>query len=249
MAGAMPPRINEKLRESKPLVIVELPSNSLELARAAVEGGADSVIAQLYNEHPVTHAYTGGLELEASALKDMVEQLSVPVGLHLGSEGRVMKDEWKKIAEIGIDYIAASIISIPPYVLGQNDLSKIIYLPTGLPFEHYRSIGSFDGIIAISFEASSQTQPDPQFRLNALDLLNLETVSKLSSIPVLFRASQDVEEEDIRLIIARGCSGVIVDPAFTGSTSEHFKSTTQFYSNALMQMKKRPKFLGYGPWG
>lgn len=245
----MPSRLQQKLREGRPLIIVELPGNSMELAQAAVEGGADSVIAQLNNEHPVTHTYTGGLELEGAQLKEMVNSIAVPLGLHLGSQSRITKDEWFIINELGVDYVAASIISLPPYVLGMNSLNKIVYLPTGLPFEHYRSIGSFDSIVAVSFEAQSQVQPDPQFRLNALDLLNLDTVSRLSPVPVLFRASQDIEEEDVKFIVSRGCSGLIVDPAFTGPTPEHFKMVTEFYSKIVSSLKQKPRFIGYSPWG
>jgi len=245
----MPSRVQQKLREGRPLVIVELPGNSMELAQAAVNGGADSIIAQLNNEHPVTHTYTGGLELESAQLKEMVQQIPVPLGLHLGSQNRISKDEWSVISELGLDYVAASIISLPPYVLGMNNLSKIIYLPTGLPFEHYRSIGSFDSIVAVSFEAQSQIQPDPQFRLNALDLLNLDTVSRLSPVPVLFRASQDIEEEDVKFIVSRGCRGLIVDPAFTGPTPEHFRMVTEFYAKIVSEIRQRPRFIGYSPWG
>ncbi|MEM0118226.1 MAG: hypothetical protein QXV32_07245 [Conexivisphaerales archaeon] len=245
----MPSKIQQRLKDGKPLVIVELPGNSMELAQAAADAGADSIIAQLNNEHPVTHTYTGGLELEAAQIREMVSQLKVPLGLHLGSQSRITKDDWARISELGVDYIAASIVSLPPYILGLNSLNKIVYLPTGLPFEHYRSIGSFDSIVAVSFEALSQTQPDPQFRLNALDLLNLDTVSRLSPVPVLFRASQDVEEEDVRFIIERGCSGLIVDPAFTGPTPEHFRMTTEFYVKIVSASKPRPRFIGYSPWG
>lgn len=245
----MSSRLQQKIREGKPVVLVELPGNSIELASSAAEGGADSVIAQLNNEHPVTHAYTGGLELEYNQLKEMISAVGVPVGLHIGSQARLTKDDWEKISELGIDFIASSVITLPPYVLGQNNLQKIVYIPAGLPFEHYRTIGSFDSIIAISFEAMSQTQPDPQVKFNVLDVLNLDAVARLSAVPVFFRASQDLEEDDIHLLINRGCTGLIVDPGFTGATPEHFKMTTEFYKSAIAKVKLRPRFLGYSPWG
>jgi hypothetical protein len=79
--------------------------------------------------------------------------------------------------------------------------------------------------------------------------VNLDTVVRLSGVPVLFRASQDLEQEDVLIMIERGCSGLILDPAFTGSTTEHFRSIVGTYSETLKGVRKKSKFIGYTPWG
>jgi hypothetical protein len=242
-------RVQQAIRNGKPILLVELPGNSMELAQAAASGGADSVIAQLNNEHPVTHTYTGGLELELNQLRDFVNTLSIPVGVHVGAQARMTRDEWTKVLELKPDFLTASVVVIPPYLLKEQSTAKILYVPTGLPLDHYRSLGSFESLMALSFEAMSQTQPDPQVRFNALDVVNLDAVVRLSPVPVLFRASQDMEPEDVALVLERGCVGLILDPGFTGPSAEHYKLTTETFARALAGARRRSRFLGYSPWG
>ena len=246
---AVTSRLRQLLNSEKAVLVVELPSNSTELAEGAVAGGADSILVQLNNEHPVTHSYTGGLDLETAQIRVMCQSSKVPVGLHIGTQGRLSKEDWIKATQLGLDYIATSILTIPPYMLADDSVEKMLYVPTGLTLEHYRSLGTFEHVVAISLEALSQVQPDPQLRFSIVDFLNLETVLRLSGVPVLFRASQDLEQEDVALMISKGCSGLVLDPAFTGSTPEHFRTVVSFFSSAISNSRKKSKFIGYSPWG
>lgn len=241
-------RLRRVLHGEGPALVVELTGNSMELARAAQEAGADSVIGQLHYEHPVTHTYTGGLELEMNQIREMAAGLAIPVGVHVGNQSRLTRQEWEELLRAGLDYVCANIAAAPPYVLSDGGVPKILYVRVGIPVEQYRGLGTFEGLEAILFEPLSQVQPEPQVRFNALDVVNTESLSKACPLPVLFKASQDLEPEDVGLLMRRGCGGLVLDPGYTGSTAEHFKVTTEIFRKALVGTK-RPRFMGYDLWG
>ncbi|MEM3185273.1 MAG: hypothetical protein QXQ39_01150 [Conexivisphaerales archaeon] len=237
------------LNSGVPVLIVELPANDIELAKAVSDAGADSVIAQLHHEHPVTHSYTGGLELEKNILAEIRKEIAIPLGLHIGNQARLNKREWEELQSLDVDYLCTSLANTPPYMLADRKLAKILCVGTGIPVEHYRAFATFPALAALLFEPLSQLHPDPQVKFNVLDIVNMDTLVRVSPLPILFRVSQDVEHEDIQLMIERGCRGIVLDPGYSGSTVEHYKLTTEAYHKAIKAYSKKSTFMGYGLWG
>jgi hypothetical protein len=222
------------------ILLVELPSNSSELSSVVEQGGADSVLLQLFNEHPVTSAYTGGPDLEAQQIKDLMSTLKLPVGIHLGNQKVVTKEEWEQVVSLGFDYAAIGVSKLPPFVLRDGRLPILLYVQPGMPFEYYRVLCGYDNILATSFETSSQVQSEGANKFSVLDLVTLQLVSKLSDTkPVIFRVSQDVSGDDVQSLVDNGCRGLLLDPAFTATNAEFFKAYTAQFREAIDALKKK----------
>lgn len=230
-------------------LLVELPGNGYELAQSVEQGGADSLLLQVHNEHPVTGAYTGGLDLEAQQIRDVISILKLPVGLHVGNQKAITREDWEQIVAMNFDYVAMNAARVPPFVLYDSRLCKVLYVSARMPFEYYRVLSGYESAIALSYEAGSQTQTDPNSRFNVLDLVALSLVCKLSYKPVLFRVSQDVAGDDVRGIGEAGCGGLLLDPAFASSTAEHFRNYTSSFRQAIDSFRKKTVFRIHSPWG
>jgi len=231
-------------------LLVELPSNSAELAAAVEKHGADSLLLQLFNEHPVTSAYTGGPDLEAQQIKDLISVLKIPVGVHVGSQKALSKDDWEQVLALGFDYAAMAVARTPPFVMRDGRLKLLSYVQPGMPFEYYRVLSEYENLIALSFETSSQTQSEAANRFSVVDLVTMSLVSKLSgSKPVLFRVSQDVTGDDVQSLVDSGCRGILLDPAYTAATADYFGTCTAQFREALDALKKRTVFRAHFPWG
>lgn len=229
---------------------MELPSNSGELATVVEQAGADSLLLQIFNEHPVTSAYTGGPDLEAQQIKDLLSVLKLPVGIHVGNQKFVTKDEWEQVVGLGFDYAAISVARTPPFVLRDGRLNVLSYVQPGMPFEYYRVLSEYEGILALSFETSSQVQSEGTNRFSVVDLVTLSLVSKLSgSKPVIFRVSQDVSGDDVQCLVDSGCRGLLLDPAYTASNPDFFRSYTSQFREALDLLKRKTVFRAHFPWG
>jgi hypothetical protein len=232
------------------VLLVELPSNRAELSSVVEQGGADSVLLQLFNEHPVTSAYTGGPDLEAPQIKDILSTLKLPVGIHLGNQKVITKDEWEQVIALGFDYAAIGVSKLPPFVLRDGRLPLLPYVQPGMPFEYYRVLSGYDNILAVSFETSSQIQSEGANKFSVLDLVTLSLVSKLSDTkPVIFRVSQDVAADDVQSLVDNGCRGLLLDPAYTASNPEFFKAYTAQFREAIDALKKKTVFRAHFPWG
>jgi hypothetical protein len=221
-------------------LLVELPSNSSELAQVVEQSGADSLLLQLFNEHPVTAAYTGGPDLEAQQIKDLLSSLKLPVGIHLGNQKTVTKEDWEQVVGLGFDYAALGVARIPPFVMRDGRLPLIPYVHAGMPFEYYRVLSRYEHVMALSFETSSQVQTENANKFSVVDLVTLSLVSNLSDKPVIFRVSQDVSGDDVMMLVDSGCAGLLLDPAFTASSAENFKGFTSQFREALDALKKKP---------
>ena len=230
--------------------MVELPSNSAELAQAAEQGGADSILLQLFNEHPVTSAYTGGPDLESQQIRDLASILKVPVGLHIGNQNMISKDDWELVVKLGLDYAALAVSRTPPFVIRDGRLKVLSYVQPGMPFEYYRVLSEYENILALSFETSSQVQTETPNKFSVVDLVTLSLVSKLSgSKPVVFRVSQDVSGEDVQSLVDSGCRGLLLDPAFTANNADFFRNYTAQFRESLEALKKKTVFRAHFPWG
>jgi hypothetical protein len=242
-------RLQAAMNAGGPVLLVELPNNSAELASVVEQGGADSLLLQLFNEHPVTSAYTGGPDLEAQQIRDILSTLKIPVGIHLGNQKFVEKVEWEQVTALGFDYASISVARLPPFILRDGRLPLLPYVHTGMPFEYYRYISRFENVIGLSFETSSQVQADGANKFNVMDLVTLQLVTTLSEKPVIFRVSQDVTGEDVRSLMDAQCGGLLLDPAFTASNSEFFKAYTAQFREAIDALKKKTVFRAHFPWG
>lgn len=232
------------------VLFVELPGNSAELARVVEQSGADSLLLQLFNEHPVTGAYTGGPDLETPQIKDILSTLKLPVGIHLGNLKTITREDWEQVVALGFDYAAIGVTKLPPFVLRDRRLPLLSYVPPGMPFEYYHALSEYDNIIALSFETSSQVQTEGTNRFNVVDLVTLTLVSKLSGgKPVIFRVSQDVTGDDVQGLFDAGCRGLLLDPAYTGASADFFKVYTEQFREAVDAVKKKTVFRAHFPWG
>lgn len=242
-------RLQSAMSSGRMALLVELPSNSAELAECAEQAGADSLLMQVYNEHPVTGAYTGGPDLEAAQMKALLSVLKVPVGLHVGNQKFLTREDWEQIASLGFDYVAMNAVRIPPFVMYDPRIPKLPYVTAGMPFDYYRVLSSYEGVFSLCYEVASQVQAEGTARFNVMDIVTLSLVSKLSLKPVLFRVSQDVMGEDVKGLMEAGCSGLLLDPAFGGSSAEQFRLYTATFREAIDGLKKRTVFRFPSSWG
>mgnify|MGYP000029317385 CR=1 FL=1 len=217
-------------------VFAELPQAQVELGKACEEGGADALIA------PILSEFTANLDFEISMIKDLVSSVSIPIGLYVGVPFKEV--EWEAILSTGIDFIASFPNRLPPFAAFDNRIDKVIYVPSGLSIEVYRTLSSVEGVICLVYVPNSQLKADKPF--NMLDVLNLNIISKYSFKPVLFKVAYDVRVEDLPLLVKWGCSGLLLDPSGTGSDPSHYKRFIEEFKRAIKSREGPPYLPSWG---
>lgn len=217
-------------------LLAELFQAELDLAKACEEGGADAVVIPLVGE------YSANLEYEASMIRDLISVLGLPVGAYIGSS--IKELEWEMALDIGIDFIAAFPSNLPPFAAFDGRIDKLIYVPSGLSVEVYRSLSSVEGVVSLVYVPTSQMKEDMPF--NMLDVINLGIISRFSFKPVILKVAHDVRPKDVPLLLKWGCSGLMVNPSIGGSGPETYKEIISKYKEALRGGPGYFKLPSYG---
>ena len=101
------------------ILVVSLPANDLELAKAALEGGADAVKVHCNVWHRASGHTFGTYEENKDFLKDLIRLCgNVPVGLVPGTaEAFITETELQELKEMGLDFISAYSRNLPCFAM------------------------------------------------------------------------------------------------------------------------------------
>src|SRR5690606_19871781 len=115
------------------LLVVQLPRNGADLADAAVQGGADVVVASLLGPGPGETTF-GTLADETKALKDIVRSArDAIVGISIGSSDTPSMDDFRAMVDLGTDFVAIHPHRAPVELLQVERLGRVLRLDRQYP--------------------------------------------------------------------------------------------------------------------
>jgi hypothetical protein len=112
------------------LLLAVLPRNDRALADAAIRAGADAVALRVCGAGTELLKETGDVAAEEMAIRDIVTALrgKTIVGLIVGSNGSISPDDLAKVAEFGVDFVAAYPHLTPARFLEVGDIGRVAVL-------------------------------------------------------------------------------------------------------------------------
>lgn len=119
-------------------LVVSLPENDPELARAAKEGGADLLKVHVNVEHRASGNRFGSLVEEAEHIR-AIAAVGLPVGLVPGEEQFISREEVTGLAGLGIEFIDVYLFALRLY-LYESGLPVIPAVRAGTPTSVWRGI-------------------------------------------------------------------------------------------------------------
>ena len=114
------PKLVELLKKNKMTLIVALPDNDLDLAEAAIAGGADAI------ELRINMQGYSSFEQERERLENILAKVDVPVGIAVGRDRDLAEDEIKQVDKMGFDFFNVGVEHLSPSLLGTESVSKIL---------------------------------------------------------------------------------------------------------------------------
>jgi hypothetical protein len=219
----------ELLRAGNPLLVVSLPENSADFARAAVEAGADAVKLHCSVTHKVTkktHAPWGEVrELAAS----LCAGLDAAVGIVPGSPEILGPAELAEMAAVGLSFFDAYIEALPVHAL-DSGLCALWSLGHGARLETARHLAAAG---AEAVEASVVASEEYGTPLMASDLANYHEIAESSRLPVFVPSQRKLRPEDCPRILAMGARGIILGAVVTGSEIRDFGARIGAFARAM----------------
>ncbi len=201
-------------------LIVRLPENSVEMARAAQAGGADAVCID-YSE-------------DKDEIRKIIDAVNIPVGMSL--DGNVLsEEEMIGFKKAGFDFMDIPSNDAPDHLLKKGSFGRIIalgpdYGELDLTKLSDRPIDGLDAAVTAPEEYGKD--------MNVGDLQQYITIAMSTTLPVIVQAQKSIRASEVPIIWDTGAKGMMIGRAVTGDTAASLKAVTKEYSSAAKSIKE-----------
>ncbi|MEM3404071.1 MAG: hypothetical protein QXJ17_06030 [Nitrososphaeria archaeon] len=223
-----------ELLKRKFTLISSLNTNSMELATASEESGVDAIEVHLNFEDTASAIRFGGIDLEESAIREVIGAVNIPVGVQIGDTPMISKEEWEKVVGIGVDYVKMMAHHMPSYIYNDDRMDKIVSVGSGYVLEQVEIL-SHDGKVG-AIEASIMTQSVFRLPLTLFDITNYILIRKRSVKPVIVPTQKFIEATDLKLLNKIGCGGVVLNSIVMGTTPISYRELLPEYKRVADEL-------------
>jgi len=219
------------LRERPFSLVVSLPANDPELARAAVAAGAQALKVHINVLHRASGTQFGSLAEEREALREIQRVAGcLPVGLVAGGHARVPAGEVAEAVAMGFTTISIYAHHMPAAWLG-------------IPGAHWMPAPDFTytpdeiaalGRLPIAAVEASIIEPEGYGQpLTVSDLCRYRQVTDRVAQPVLVPSQRRVVPEDVPALMRTGVRGLMIGAVVTGKAPDSLAAATAAFRSAV----------------
>lgn len=209
------PKLPELLKKNKLSIIVELPENNLELAEAAVRGGADALqIAE-------------NLTREKARTKELINKIKIPVGISLEKSSLNIT---KAVSAIGFDFINLKLEQFSGEVVKLKGISKVLSLDSKY---FLGDLIEIDGMGLSALDAAILPQSSWGKDLVVGDLQNYISIVLSTGIPVIVPTQRSIKPSEVAIIADTGAKGILLTPVVMGTSLNHIEKNTREFRVAI----------------
>lgn len=223
--------LHEQLTRNEWTLLASLPANDLELARAALRGGAQGLKVHLNVEHFASGTRFGSFAEERDKIAEIVllaREFGANVGVVPGaSNAFASPEEFAGLREIGVDYFDAYPFDCPAWAMMQRHLDVMIAAYHGMPIDELRHYATLGMTLC---EASVMAHDSYGSPLNARDLATYTALCESVPVPVIVPSQKKLEARDIPALKQTGARGVLLGAIVLGRDAATIESTLRDFS-------------------
>lgn len=224
----------ERMLRAKFGLLVSLPRNDVEMARAALEAGADGLKVHIGLEHFASGLKTGRLAEEADAIAAICE-LGAPVGIVPGvGESQATREEMLRLAELGIDFFDLYAHDMPAWMLDMKDCAMsvmVAFSATCRPWALVERVGGRSRPDLI--EASIMPHEVYGTALTAADVSEYAKIAARATQPVIVPTQKAVKPEEVSVLMDAGVAGILIGAVVTGTEPAGIAAATGKFRRAI----------------
>ncbi len=214
-----------------PRLIVSLPANSLALAQAAAEGGADALKVHLHVHHDASGTQFGNLEEERERLAEIVA-LGLPVGIVPGAGERLAtREEMQALAEMGLDFFDFYAHDTPAWLVRFSKMTRAVAINSVAQGEMLKDLEmlGFEVIEAAVIPHEGYGRP-----LSVADLVAYRKVRAATKNPIIVPTQRAITPEEAPILIEDiGIEALMIGAIVTGREPESVRAATKRYAAAV----------------
>ncbi|MBI3893377.1 MAG: hypothetical protein HY303_17810 [Candidatus Wallbacteria bacterium] len=223
----------EKMRRVDFPLIVSLPENSAELARAAIDEGANALKVHLNCLHRATGVKFGSFSQERRALDEisrLAHDSKVHLGVMAGAEKCASREELEILSGMGFEFFDVYTKDLPAHLLGIRSLRKVLAIGEHYDLEEVRALKDTG---ADALEASIIPPEGYGRALTAEDLLRYRVLVSTCKLPVIVPTQRKITLDDLPILRDTGVASLMIGAVVTGTTLDIFKRSVRMFRTAL----------------
>lgn len=222
-----------ELLVSGPTLIMSLPANNPELARAAVRGGADVLKIHIRVKHDASGTYFGSLAEERDAIKQIIDIFPGPVGIVAGAVDPATPEEMEELKGLGIDFFDLYASQMPAWMWEVDGMDKAVALEPSYTLQQALALETLgaDLIEAAIIPHDQYGQP-----LTVGDMAAYRDLHDTLDIPIIVPTQRAIRAEEAQLITdVCGIEGLMIGAIVTGKTPESIENAVKRFKKAIAE--------------
>jgi hypothetical protein len=219
------------LLRRRPGLLVSLPRNDPELARAAAGAGADALKVHINVHHDASGTHFGSFAEERSSLRAILAAVEIPVGLMVGAETVAGQEEVEQARRMGFDFLDAFAHQMPAWMLAVAGMAKMSAIDASYDTECIAAlaVAGADMVEAAIIPHEGYGQP-----LTVADLAAYQRVRAATDLPIVVPTQRRITPDDLPVLIHKtGAGAVMIGAIVTGNDAAGIGDTTAAFRRAL----------------
>lgn len=225
-------KLLETLRSKKLSLIVALPENSVELAKAAEAGGADAVKAHLKMVHRASGIRFGTLEQERPVLEEILRSVSIPVGIVPGAEEGTSPEELAELRRMGIDFVDMFVHFSPTYMLTEPTMGRMVAITNDYDSEYLYGLNRLPGVDMVEAAIMPKEQYGKPLTFN--DVARYAAIAgRLAEKPIIVPSQKALKPADAEVLAQAGVKAIMIGVLSTGSSYREVEQAAREFRRVI----------------
>ena len=219
------------LLAEKPRLIVSLPANSPELARAATEGGADALKVHLHVRHDASGTQFGSLAQERPNLEQILA-LGLPTGIVPGAGDRLpTPEEMGELVAMGLDFFDCYAHDTPAWLMRFAGMTRAVAISSAAQCDH---LGDLEALGFELIEAAIVPHAGYGKPLTVADLVGYRQVRRATALPIIVPTQRALRPEEALILLREtGINALMIGAIVTGRAPASLRAATERFAAAM----------------
>lgn len=224
-------RLKKTLEQNRFSLLVSLPANDTELARAALEEGADGLKLHLNVGHRASGHHFESLEVHRETFREIRAMCDGPLGVVPGGgPDQIVREEILELETMGVDFFSIFAHHMPLFLLDTECMARTFAVDWRFDLrllEEARAF-PFDALEASVIPGEEYGTP-----LVFSDLLKYRRLFHLTGLPVIVPTQRAIRPEEVRHLEKCGVRAILIGAVVTGKTEESLRRSVAAFRNAI----------------
>ncbi|HIE50426.1 MAG TPA: hypothetical protein EYP85_01590 [Armatimonadetes bacterium] len=220
----------DRLHQPPPTLIVSLPRNSVELAQAAVDGGAEVLKVHLNLRHAASGLDFGPLAEERERLQAILEAVEVPVGIVLGGKKVAPPEDLTELADLGFAFFDVYAHHAPAWLLEVKGLLPMFAIDDSYSLREVKMLEALGMQILEAAIVPPEGYGQP---LTVRDVCLYGLLTRTVSVPVVVPTQRYVSPREVGILAGVGVHALMIGAIVTGTDAHSLERTTRAFRQAL----------------